>query len=231
MGQCGGEGRTELGASGQNPRRLNQPRDQGAWQEGRRISKGARRNQEGAFGVQEKGWRERGRGQLGVLLSSERVSNVSLGSWNFSEEWRGVRERRQGVQSHLRMEKGGARARTGTGQTRGGTQVCSDEKADLGGCEGQGNKGAGAALPREGYSKLQQVQRGGTCVCGHKCSSAAKRQLLLWRLYLNSLFCPHYSTVIIPQGASPRSSQLVGANTWLPTGSSQPPVASGLTWD
>lgn len=64
------------------------------------------------------------------------MSNVSLGSWSFSEEWRGVRERRQGVQSHLRMEKEGARTGTGTGQARGGTEVCSDEKADLGDCEG-----------------------------------------------------------------------------------------------
>lgn len=47
-----------------------------------------------------------------------------------------MRERRQDVQSCLRMEKDGAGAGAGDGLGRGGTEVCSDEKADLRGYEG-----------------------------------------------------------------------------------------------
>lgn len=61
--------------------------------------------------------------------------------------------------------------------------------------------------------------------------SATKCQLMLWRLYSNSLFHPHYSTHVCDDTprTCPRLSQLAGASTWLLAGSSQPPVASRLT--
>lgn len=69
----------------------------------------------------------------------------------------------------MRIEKDGA----GTGQARGATEACSDEKADLGGYKGRGSQETETALLREGCSEPQHVCMcwGGTCVYGHEWSS------------------------------------------------------------
>lgn len=92
-----------------------------------------------------------------MLLSSESVHCLS-GQWLSSEEWTGVREKRQHVQSHLRMEKDGA----GTSQARDGTEAWSDEKGGSGGYKGKGRQETGVVLLGEG------VLRAPACVyvCG-----------------------------------------------------------------
>lgn len=71
------------------------------------VSRGATRNQEGAFGVQ-KGQKQRERSIFGRAAElGENVQCLS-GQWLSLEGRTAVGERRQYVQSHLRMEADGA---------------------------------------------------------------------------------------------------------------------------
>lgn len=86
--------------------------------------------------------------------------------WAAGSPWRSGQ--REGSMP-MRIEKDGA----GTGQARGATEACSDEKADLGGYKGRGSQETETALLREGCSETQHVCMcwGGTCVYGHEWSS------------------------------------------------------------
>lgn len=78
------------------------------------VSRGATRNQEGAFGVQKKGQKQRERRIIGGAVELGESVQCLSGQWLSLEERTAVGERRQYVQSHLRMEQDGA----GTSQAR-----------------------------------------------------------------------------------------------------------------
>lgn len=120
----------------------------------------------------------------------------------------------------MRTEKDGA----GTGQARGATETCSDEKADLGGCKGRGSQETETALLGEGCSELQHV-----CVCvgevhvymGTSGQVPTKCQLLLWQLDSNCFVLSIVAQICYPiPGTCPRPSKLVSASAQLPAGSS-----------
>lgn len=150
-----------------------------------------------------------------MLLSSGRVSSVRVGSKLSSE---GRRGEKAGPQVPSEDRRGWA----GTGQVGEGTEACSDDKADRGGC-GSGSPWGGVG------SEPQRIQRHVSLCASVACAPTG--EVLLWWLYSHSV----WSSLWHPRswytlGTCPRSYPLVRASAWLPSGPPQPPMPLPPEW-